>query len=50
MLSWPSGKRVTTGTTAIQIQFAVKETIYNAWIFDKEVKPPFFYQKQKSRR
>ena len=41
-LSWPSDKGIATVTSATWVQFTVKETIYNAWVFG------FLDQKEKS--
>ena len=52
-LSWPIGKGIIVVTTATRVQFTVRETVYNAWVPDKEVKPPFlftFYQKKKNSK
>lgn len=39
-------KRNTSYSSKAQIQFALEKTIYNTWIFDKEVKPTFTPKKK----
>ena len=39
-------KGVAAVTTATWIQFMLGVTIYNVWIFGKEVTPPFFTKKR----